>query len=98
MPFLGSLTIGGPFNASGPGDTPSRRKIFVCRPQSSDEETVCAKKILTELTKRAYRRPVTDADIETSLSFYQTALNPRRGFAVPTLASTRASKAPSASS
>ncbi len=75
VPFLESLSVGGPFNASGPGDTPSRRKIFVCRPQSSGEETACAKKILTELTKRAYRRPVTDADIETPLSFYQTALN-----------------------
>jgi mono/diheme cytochrome c family protein len=75
VPFLESLSIGGPFNASGPGDTPSRRKVFVCRPQNSNEETACAKKILTELTKRAYRRPVTDADIETPLSFYQTALN-----------------------
>ena len=75
VPFLESLSIGGPLNASGPGDTPSRRKIFVCRPQHSDGETACAKKILIELTKRAYRRPVTDADIETPLSFYQTALN-----------------------
>ena len=75
VPFLESLSIGGPFNASGPGDTPSRRKIFVCRPQHSDGETACAKKILIELTKRAYRRPVTDADIETPLSFYQAALN-----------------------
>ena len=75
VPFLESLSIGGPFHASGPGDTPSRRKIFVCHPQNSGEEMACAKKILTELTKRAYRRPVTDADIETPLSFYQTALN-----------------------
>jgi hypothetical protein len=75
VPFLESLSIGGPLNASGPGDTPSRRKIFVCRPQHSDDETACAKTILTEVTKRAYRRPVTDADIETPLSFYQTALN-----------------------
>jgi mono/diheme cytochrome c family protein len=74
VPFLESLSIGGPFNASGPGNTPSRRKIFVCRPQNSGDETACAKKILTELTKRAYRRPATDADIETPLSFYQTAL------------------------
>ena len=75
VPFLESLSIGGPFNASGPGDTPSRRKIFICRPEHSGEETACAKKILTELTKRAYRRPVTDTDIETPLSFYQTAMN-----------------------
>jgi mono/diheme cytochrome c family protein len=75
VPFLESVSIGGPFNSTGPGDTPSRRRIFVCRPQQSSEETACAKKILTELTKRAYRRPVTDADIETPLSFYQAALN-----------------------
>jgi mono/diheme cytochrome c family protein len=75
VPFLESLSIGGPFHASGPGDTPSRRKIFVCRPQNPNEGTACAKKILTELTKRAYRRPVTAADIETPLSFYQAALN-----------------------
>ena len=83
VPFLESLSIGGPFNASGPGDTPSRRKIFVCRPLNSSLETACAKKILAELTKRAYRRPVTDTDIETPLSFYQTALNaaaPGSGF------------------
>jgi hypothetical protein len=75
VPFLESLSIGGPFDASGPGDTPSRRRIFICRPEHSGEETACAKKILTELTKRAYRRPVTDTDIETPLSFYQTAMN-----------------------
>ena len=75
VPFLESLSIGGPFKASGPGDTPSRRKIFVCRPEHSSDETACAKKILTELTKRAYRRPVTDVDIETPLSFYQSARN-----------------------
>jgi len=75
VPFLESLSIGGPFKASGPGDTPSRRKIFVCRPQHSDDEMACAKKILTELTKRAYRRPVNKVDLETPLSFYQTVLN-----------------------
>jgi len=83
VPFLESLSVGGPFKASGPGDTPSRRKIFVCRPQNSNEETTCAKKILSELTRRAYRRPVADADLETPLSFYQTALNgapPGSGF------------------
>jgi mono/diheme cytochrome c family protein len=75
VPFLESLSIGGPFNASGPGDTPSRRKIFVCRPQHSGDETACAKKILMELTKRAFRRSVTGVDIETPLSFYQSARN-----------------------
>ena len=83
VPFLESLSIGGPFNASGPGDTPSRRKIFVCRPQDSNDEMACARKILTKLTERACRRPVTDADIETPLTFYQSALNaapPGSGF------------------
>ena len=71
------VAITGPLNATGPGDTPSRRRIFVCHPASSSEETPCAKKILTTLATRAYRRPATDADLETLLSFYQSGRNER---------------------
>jgi cytochrome c551/c552 len=57
-----SVAITGPVNPSGSGDTPSRRKIFVCQPASQDEETACAKQILSTLARNAYRRPVKDAD------------------------------------
>ncbi|MBV9503649.1 MAG: DUF1592 domain-containing protein [Acidobacteriia bacterium] len=70
-----SVAITGPLNPKGPGDTPSRRRIFVCRPASESEETSCAKQILTTVARRAFRRPVTDADLELLLSFYQSGRN-----------------------
>jgi hypothetical protein len=75
IPLIDHVQITGPLNATGPGDTPSRRRIFVCTPASSNDEVQCAKKILGTLARRAYRRPVTDADMETLLSFYQTGKN-----------------------
>jgi len=66
------VTISGPFNAKGPGDTPSRRRIFVCRPASTAEEEPCARQILTTLERRAYRRPVTAADVGSLMPFYNT--------------------------
>src|SRR5579875_2008154 len=72
-----SVAIVGPVNATGPGDTPSRRRIFVCRPASASEEIPCARRILSTLATRAFRRPVTDAEMETLLSFYQTGRNKR---------------------
>lgn len=69
-----SLAITGPTNPTGPGDTPSRRKIFVCHPTAGNE-TSCAKRILTSLATEAFRRPVRDADLETLLSFYQEGAN-----------------------
>jgi hypothetical protein len=63
------VTISGPYDVKGPGDTPSRRRIFVCSP-SSGKEISCARTILSTLVRRAYRRPVTDADIERLLPFY----------------------------
>ncbi len=65
------LTISGPFNATSRGETTSRAKIFVCRPSTAVEETACAKKILANLTRRAFRRPVTEADVNPLLAFYQ---------------------------
>ncbi len=70
-PQLSSVTIAGPFNITGPGDTPSRRKIFVCSAQSSKEEEPCARRILANLAHYAYRRPVTDADLKPLLAFYE---------------------------
>jgi mono/diheme cytochrome c family protein len=67
-----SIAITGPFNPTGPGDTASRRHIFVCKPSSESEEAPCAKKILTALARRAYRQPPEGADLDTLLSFYQS--------------------------
>ena len=67
---VGSIEIGGPYSVDGPGDTPSRRRIFTCQPVNSSEEAACARVILSTLARRAYRRPTTDADLETLLEFY----------------------------
>ncbi|MGA3041743.1 MAG: DUF1592 domain-containing protein, partial [Bryobacteraceae bacterium] len=79
LPHVRDLGIRGPYNATGAGDTPSRRKIFACHPESESEEIPCAKKILSALARQAYRRPVTDSDLEDLLSVYQLGRN-RGGF------------------
>ena len=70
LPSIVSVTITGPYNATGPGDTPSRRRIFTCRPRDAAEEPACAKQIVSTLVRRAYRRPVTDADLAPAMKFY----------------------------
>ena len=70
-PAVYSVTITGPFDSSGAGDTTSRRRIFTCRPASAAQEPGCAKRIISTLTRRAYRRPVTDEDLKTPLAFYE---------------------------
>ena len=72
-PYVAKVTIEGPYNAKGATDTPSRRKIFVCHPAGSADELACAKKILSGLARRAYRRPVTDGDVQALLGLYQKA-------------------------
>lgn len=72
-PAVYQVSITGPFDAKGPGDTPSRRHIFVARPKSAEEEETCAKQILSTLMRRAYRRPVGGADLERILPFYRDA-------------------------
>ena len=67
---LASVTLGGPYTRTGPGDTPSRRRILICKPASAAEETLCAKKTLSALARRAYRRPVNDTDLDELLPFY----------------------------
>ena len=71
LPHIQSLTITGPYNATGPGDTLSRRRIFVCRPHAVATELPCAKRIVATLLRRAYRQPVNDADVESVVGFYQ---------------------------
>ncbi len=72
-PGVDTVQIIGPYNATALGDTPSRRRILVCRPAGPDDEDRCATEILATLARRAYRRPATDADVETLLGFYQAA-------------------------
>jgi hypothetical protein len=71
---VSTVSITGPFNAAGPGDTPGRRRIFVCHPASASEELPCARQILRTIARRAFRQPVADSDVamETLLTFYQT--------------------------
>jgi cytochrome c5 len=71
LPHVESLMIAGPYNATGPGDTPSRRRVFTCQPASSGEELPCATQIIGTVVRRAYRRPVTSADLEPLLAFYR---------------------------
>ena len=68
--YLSRVDISGPFEVRGRGDTPSRRQIFTCHPADPSEEVACARTILSTLTRRAYRRPVTAADLEGPLRFY----------------------------
>ena len=70
QPAVYSITVNGPYDAKGPGDTPSRRRILVCDPAKSGDEE-CAKRILSTLMRRAYRRPVTPADRQVPLKFYR---------------------------
>jgi hypothetical protein len=73
QPAVYSVTILGPFTATGPGDTPSRRRIFVSRPANPAEDAASAKKILSALMRRAYRRPVTDADLAGPMRLFREA-------------------------
>ena len=70
-PSVASVTIGGPFNVTGAGvETVPWRRVFVCQPVSGDAEEPCAREILSRLARRAYRRPVVDADVETLMRFF----------------------------
>src|SRR5262249_16630811 len=69
-PQLGGVTIAGPFNATGPGDTPSRRRIFSCHPSGHADEQRCAKQIFSTLARRAYRRPLAPADLQPLMAFF----------------------------
>lgn len=70
-PRIASVEIKGPSHVSGVGESPSRARIFVCHPKSAAEEQPCARQILRTLAEGAFRRPVTDEDIQGALAFYQ---------------------------
>jgi hypothetical protein len=72
MPFVDQVNISGPFEMTGVSETPSRRKIFICQPTAASGDLACAKKVLSALARRAYRRPVvSDSDVEGLLAFYK---------------------------
>jgi len=73
QPAVYSISVTGPYEAEGPGDTPSRRRILACQPAKPDEAAGCAKRILGTLMRRAYRRPVTDTDLQVPLKFFEEA-------------------------
>lgn len=79
-PAVYQVSITGPFKDAGPGDTPSRRRIFVSRPTSAADEESGARQILLQVMRRAYRRPVRDADLDRILPFYRDARRGGGGF------------------
>jgi mono/diheme cytochrome c family protein len=73
QPAIYSIAIIGPYAPKGPGETPSRNKIFVSRPANPGDEDASSKRILASLMRRAYRRPVTDADVQGPFDLYKQA-------------------------
>lgn len=70
-PHVAALELMGPYSPSGSGETPSRQRIFTCRPAKASQEEACATSILGSLARRAYRRPVTQADVAPLVGFYR---------------------------
>ncbi|HEY7270034.1 MAG TPA: DUF1592 domain-containing protein, partial [Dehalococcoidia bacterium] len=75
LPHLHELSVTGPTTVSGVSDTPSRRRIFICRPAAGEDEIPCAKRVVSSLVRQAWRRPVTANDLESLLGFYQSGRN-----------------------
>ena len=72
LPVVDYVNLRGPFNAVGPGNTPSRERIFTCRPADESTARVCATEILSTLARRAYRRQPTEQDLRQLLEFYES--------------------------
>ena len=70
MPTVTTVTVAGPYSPTGSGETPTRERIFTCRPPTAAEETPCARTILSTLARRAYRGLVADGDVDVLLDFY----------------------------
>jgi cytochrome c553 len=70
LPHVRDFSITGPFKVTGVSDTPSRRRIFACRPTEPSEEAPCAMTILKRLTSQAYREPASSGDVEPLMKFY----------------------------
>jgi hypothetical protein len=72
LPAVGSVSIAGPYQPTGVGDTASRRKILVCTPSAAADEEPCARRILSAVATRAYRRPLTEAEVQALLRLYRS--------------------------
>ncbi|HEY7170348.1 MAG TPA: DUF1592 domain-containing protein [Vicinamibacterales bacterium] len=70
---VSAIELEGPFNVQGPGDTPSRRRLFTCRPSAPPDQARCAAEIAGTLARRAFRRPAEERDVRTLLGFYDQA-------------------------
>jgi mono/diheme cytochrome c family protein len=70
-PHIRTLVVKGPFRVDTPGDTPSRARIFTCRPTAVAQEEPCARQILTTLVRRAYRQPASAQDVNRAMDFYR---------------------------
>jgi hypothetical protein len=80
IPELDRVTVEGPFNVKGAGDSPSRRRIFVCRPAAGADSLACAKNILSTVGRRAYRRPLTSAELTRLMNFFQAGQKKNSNF------------------
>jgi hypothetical protein len=72
LPSVSAVTIIGPHDPKGPGDTPSRRRVFVCTPAAASQEAGCARTILTSLARRAYRGVATREQVDELMTFFET--------------------------
>jgi hypothetical protein len=70
-PTLGRIEIAGPYNVTGVSETPSRKRIFACRPTKSGDDLSCADRILSGIVRRAFRRDITQSDLKPFLSTFQ---------------------------
>jgi mono/diheme cytochrome c family protein len=77
---IGGIEVEGPFGATGLSHTASRDKIFVCQPESPDAERACAERITATLARRAFRRPVDQADVDRLMPFYEAGRQDTGGF------------------
>jgi hypothetical protein len=75
FPHVGTIRIEGPFNSARAADSPSRRRIFVCKPTATAAESACARRILTNLATQAFRRPVAASDVDELMDFYDFGRN-----------------------
>ncbi len=72
---LGTVTVAGPYSTKRPGETLSRRKIFICQPKGREGEEICAHKILSGLSRKAYRRSVTEDDVQPLMALFKGGRN-----------------------
>jgi hypothetical protein len=77
---IGSIQVVGPYAATGPTRTPSREKVFICKPEVPEQERACAQRITTDLAGRAFRRPVTKDDVVGLMAFYDAGHEGPGGF------------------